>query len=393
MNIMENLGQIALLSLLENSNRFDAGRRKRYPAVQSSRLGAYLDSRNLSDKEAFEHYMQAAQSVGAIKLVFGEKGKAENFIQRINLVDPQALAVFLGVQTMESVLEQAQALLGPHLLQYPVLNDVLAAWEKLNTVRSYKAIDAQDWVDAIRAIEYAEKNRAPDGISAPVKELSARLFHDSKRITKLVAPIDVLLSGDITADARPKDEVWDAIGLFREELPVRMAGNCTVRRSRVTSVLDAPYSGFPAITILGLGGIPDMVMSIENQTTFHSEAKRRCDENVLLIYSAGQPNSPWHEMYARILADVPLGTPIYHWGDIDEGGFRIAAKLAQTARSAGHVLQAWKMDPKDVPRAKRRPANDTTIQKMSYFAKAAGWPDLAVSIEAERITVEQESQD
>jgi len=149
--------------------------------------------------------------------------------------------------------------------------------------------------------------------------------------------------------------------------------------------------GLPAANIKSLVSIPSMVLTIENPTTFHSEARRRCNEDVLLIYTAGMPNPPWRDMYARLLKSLPSTVPVYHWGDLDEGGFRIASVLASVAKESGHTLLAWRMHPEDVPVAHRRPASVSTTQKMVYFAKAAGWSSIADAIEESKFTVEQES--
>lgn len=111
-----------------------------------------------------------------------------------------------------------------------------------------------------------------------------------------------------------------------------LAGRVEVERERVTAQLDAPYAGFPTATVRRLASIPNSVMSIENLTTFHSEAKRRCNEPVLLLYTAGMPSPAWRAMYVRLLTALPADVSVYHWGDLDEGGFRIAAVLGLRER-------------------------------------------------------------
>lgn len=240
-------------------------------------------------------------------------------------------------------------------------------------------------------IDFARENTSLGAVSMPINEASGKLFRDTKRIKKLVAPIDVLLAGSVDAESRDHSEVWNEIGLFREEHPVRMAGHVIVERDRVTAFLDTPYSGFPAFSVKRVVSIPSLVMTIENQTTFHSEARRRCDENVLLIYTAGMPNPPWREMYARILKELPSCVPVFHWGDVDEGGFRIASVLAQEAHKAGHTIKPWSMHPDTVPEEHRRPASANTVNKMVHFAEAAGWSALGEAIAVAKFTVEQES--
>lgn len=388
---MEQFARSLLEKLLADAGKTAAGRRIRPPVLTRSNLTKYHSCRSLQAKEAFETFMQAASAVRAISIVIGDRGAEDGFIQRIELADSRSLANFLGKVPVEDMLANAKGLLVPFAERFPVLGEVLQRWEQLRPVRTFTAADAQDWVDAVRVIEFARENLALGVVSVPINEASGKLFKDTKRIKKLAAPIDVLLAGDVNAENRPPSEVWEEIGLFREEHPVRMAGKVIIERERLTDYLDSPYVGLPASTIKRLASKPLIVMTIENQTTFHCEARRRCDEEVLLIYTAGMPNLPWRAMYARILKNLPTDVPVYHWGDIDEGGFRIASVLAQEAIRAGHVIKPWQMHPDNVPIEHRRPASANTVNKMVHFAEAAGWTSLGKAIAAAKFTVEQES--
>ena len=184
--------------------------------------------------------------------------------------------------------------------------------------------------------------------------------------------------------------MWQEIGLHREEQPALCAGHVEVMRQRVSALLDAPYSGFPPATVLGVASRPERVISIENLTTFHTEAKRLCDEPVLLLYTAGMPSPAWRAMYGRLLASVPAEVPLFHWGDFDEGGFRIAAVLAEDARKAGRQLQPWRMHPDDIHEEMRVEASDRTVERMQQFARRAGWEDAAAAIGEARFYTEQE---
>jgi hypothetical protein len=218
----------------------------------------------------------------------------------------------------------------------------------MKTVRGYRADDVAAWQDAVRVALYAraELERNPEGM--PVRVASARLFHDSKRIESLTGALDVLLAGSVQSEVRDPIDLWSELNLFREEQPVRMAGRIPIERTRVTALLDAPYGAFSAAAIVGLvpDTLPKRVLSIENLTTFHLEAKRRCEEPVLLLYTAGTPSPPWRAMYGRLLERLPRTTPLQHWGDLDEGGFRIAAQIATealrqaTSCSPGRCIQA-----------------------------------------------------
>src|SRR5690606_18825995 len=148
------------------------------------------------------------------------------------------------------------------------------------------------------------------------------------------------------------------------------AGHVQLIRGRVAALLDAPFTGLPASTILAVSSPVEAVLTIENLTTFHSEAKHGSNKPILLIYTAGMPSPAWKAMYKRLLSRVPSTTSVYHWGDVDEGGFRIAASLAADAASCGHHLRPKSMNPEDVPEDMRRPASERTLQRMRHFAEA-----------------------
>lgn len=297
-----------LEKLLRDGDKADAGVRSRAAALTQTNLAAYRSERLLQAKESFETTMQAARAQGAVRLTWDDPQEGNGFIKRVDLVDPRALAGFLGHTPLADVLAGAAAHFAPHLERFPVLDDVLQRWAQLRTVRTLTPASVPDWLDAVKIINSA-REMTPDAISVPIREASYRIFKDSKRIEKLVGPVDVLLCGSVEAVPREATTVWDELGLFREQHPVLLAGNVIVRRERVTAYLDTPYSGLPATTVLGLGSVPHQIMTIENLTTFHSEARRRCVEDVLLLYTAGMPSPALRTMYGRILRDVPEGTP------------------------------------------------------------------------------------
>lgn len=387
---MDTLARSALEKLLSYGEAKEAGIRILAAALTSSRLAEYRKFRSLQSKLSFEATMRDARAQGAISLSWDDAFSEEGFISRADLCDLRKLAEFLGKVPVQDHLLAAHELLSPLIIRFPVLDDVISRWAKLRKVRGLGPEDLQEWVDAARVIDYARANLDRETNDLPIREASARLFNDSKRIEKLLAPVDVLLSGDLEAEARQATDVWQELGLFREEHPVRMAGNVMVRRERVTAYLDTPYSGLSASSVIGLASMPQLLMTIENQTTFHSEARRRCEENVLLIYTAGMPTPAWRAMYVRLLEDLPVDVPVYHWGDIDEGGFRISATLASDAKNAGHVLKPWLMHPDDVPLERRTVAKPGTLLRIKHFAAAAGWGELGDSVAEAGFTVEQE---
>lgn len=381
-----------LRQLLTASERAHAGVRARAAVLTAHDLRAYRQTKSLKEKEEFEAVMKACRAHRAVDLVWdqGDGSASDSFIKRVCALDVQALASFVGRTPHSTLMAAARTSLTEHIETYPVLEQVLTQWERLKLVRRTGPADTADWVDAIRILKLAMDMQAEASIQLPIREASYRIFRDSKRIEKLAGPVDVLLLGDIDTVPRPANDVWQELGLFREEQPLRIAGNVVLQRARVTAALDAPYAAFPATAVLGIQTPPKYVLSIENLTTFHSEARRLCDEPVLLLYTNGMPSPTWREAYRRLVHSTPPGTPIRHWGDVDEGGFRIAALLALDLRSIDRMLLPWRMHPNDIAESLRRPASEALASRMARQARQAGWDDLARQLQLAKMTVEQE---
>ena len=379
-----------LSKLLDAGNKHAAGARARAPALTATHLKPYSQLRSWQHKQECDETFLAARDCGAITLQRDKLNPKDGLIERIAMVDVHALALFLGRRTYADELAQTVTQLAPLQAGFPVIQEVIGRWTSMARVRGLGPQDAGAWADAAKTIE-ACAARSQDAISAPVREFSARLFQDSKRIEAITAQLDVLLSGSVEESPRAATQVWQELGLFREEHPVLLAGQVNIARDRSTGLIDAPYMGLPAATIQKVASKAAEVITIENKTTFHSEAKRRQNDQVLLIYTAGMPSPSWRAMYVRLLESLPAGTPIRHWGDVDEGGFRIASTIAASARAAGFALQPYCMSPEDVPLEMRVKASPRTVDRIHHFACAAGWPELGRSMREAGFVAEQEA--
>lgn len=381
-----------LAKLLDAGNKHAAGARARAPALTATHLKPYRELRSWQHKQECDETFLAARDAGAVTLQRDKLNPKDGLFERIDLVDVQALAQFLGRITYADQLAQTVAQLELLKADFPVIQDVIGRWRGMAKVRGLGPQDAGAWIDAAKTIQ-ACAARSQDSIAAPVREFSARLFLDSKRIEALTLQLDILLSGSVEESPRAATQVWQELGLFREEHPVLLAGHIHIVRDRSTGLIDAPYMGLPAATIQGVSSTVIEVITIENKTTFHSEAKRRQDDKVLLIYTAGMPSPAWRAMYGRLLGSLPPATPINHWGDVDEGGFRIASTIAAVARAAGFALQPYRMSPKDVPLEMRVRASARTLERIQHFAFAAGWSELGQEMREAEFVAEQEALD
>lgn len=386
---MDPLARKVLERLLKSSDKYEAGVAVRRPALTSSSLAEYRGLRSLKSKEDFEAVMAYGEAEGAIG-VQRPRLDPQGLIERVELLDVTKLARILGEMPYATKVEAARQTLAARFLDYPVLLDVLSCWEKIKKIRGTGPEDAVNWASACGVIDYCRAQVVLGATETSVRDASARLFKDSKRIEFLVSRLDVLLAANVEDHARPEAEVLQELGLYREQQPARLAGNVIVRRERGAFPLDRPYCALSPLTVLGVESMPSQVLTIENLTTFHVWARQNCDSDVLCVYTAGMPSPAWRAMYGRLLSGLPARTPVLHWGDVDEGGFRIAAFLSRCATEAGHALLPWKMRPVDVPESLRRAASARTVEQMAKYACEAGWDDIAHELTEAKVVAEQE---
>ena len=385
----EELAHQALRRLLRAADKYAAGTTTRRAALSGKALADYHQLPRLQDKETYDAVMAHAQAEGAITLQ-RPRHEPQSFISRIELADADKLAAILGQETRAAQIRHATETLAACLADYPVLHDVLAAWAKLKNVRQTTPEHAARWQQACQTVSWCRAQEQRGITEMALRDASAQLFQDSKRIEKLLPCLDVLLTGNLTGEARADTEILQELGLYREPQPVRLAGNVLLRRERGNFPPDAPYSALPPSAICGLAAQPAQILTIENLTTFHGWARQHGDSNTLCLYSAGMPSPAWRALYGRLLAGLPPDVPVYHWGDIDEGGFRIAALLSRCAAACGHTLRPWKMRPAEIPATQHRPASAHTLAQMVKYARDAGWDELAREVETAGIVAEQE---
>lgn len=357
----------------------------------------YVSLRTLAEREHFHAQIAIAERAGAIKVERDRHRGDGDRLLRLTVIDLDVLADQLGVPLLDARVREASGVLSSWLTDFPVLNEVLAAWRADRKVRGHGPEAALDLVDAALAVRARLADEAHERI---LRRESARLFagraQASKRLEQLTPWLDLLSSGQLVADGPlEKEYVWASLGLRREPQPLLVAGTGTLLLDgNVELQLATTFLGVPLDAVRGVRTDAACVLSVENLASFHDAARAADAERVLLVYTGGMPSPAWRRAYSRLLHSVSPHLPVWHWGDIDEGGFRIAAVLADTVTTSGHRLQPWQMSPADVLPI---PGHDASVpapdvlQAMCRWAERAGWAGVAEALRAQPVHVEQEA--
>lgn len=375
-----------LLRRAESARRRGADERVSQPMATA---GAYASLRTLEALDGFHAEIALAERAGAIRVTRDWKGGDGSRLLRLQVADLQRLARHLGVRLLDERCAEAAARLESWLPRFPVIADVLEAWRQGRRVRGGDAAAAPALADAAKLVAARLEDAGHERI---VRRESARLFGDSKRIEALSPWLEILVAGELAASGRAVEETWAEIGLRREPQPLLLAGSGTIALDGGRVPLVRPFIGVPMESVRSVDSAASWVLTVENLASFHDAARDADAASGLLLYTGGMPSPAWRAAYARILAALPPRVPVYHWGDIDEGGFRIAAVLARTAADAGRALRPWLMSPaalEEVPRPAAVP-QAPVLGAMCRWAGRAGWPDVAAALAARPLQLEQE---
>ncbi|WP_339208566.1 Wadjet anti-phage system protein JetD domain-containing protein [Stenotrophomonas sp. FSL W7-1447] len=352
-----------------------------------SELDAYW-ALSLKDRDAFHERMRKAEREGAIHVVWSKQGGEDRTADLISVKNVPALAAFLGTTTRTDVLSTASTSLAPWATN-PRVRQILERWRSGKKIRKLGPASANVFVDALTVLDALARLPGEDQV---VRRLSVKLFGDSKRIEKLLRPLDVLTNESLAAPARTPQELFNQPGLVKEPQPFLVAGAGTLRldQNQLAPVL-RPFLGVASKAIEGYSGTPAWVLSIENLTTFHLCSQLPQAPQGLIVYTGGMPSPAWATAYAKLLAEVSSATPVLHWGDIDAGGFRIAARIREVVPTSLPFLP-WLMDPLGLPAGvETHRADPATLGAMTRHADRAGWSELAETLRP--ICVEQEALD
>jgi hypothetical protein len=343
----------------------------------------------LDDRVLLHERMRAAETAGAVRLEWSKLGGDERPLDGVVLVSLRHLAAHLGRPTVADRVDTAERVLAPWAASELPIPTLLATWRALRTVRGMGPDAAPDFADAARLVCHLRGQPAEDRV---LRQVSVELFAHSKRIEALQRHVDVLTAEDVQAPARHAEEVFARIGLRKEPQPFLVSGHGKILLPGEACRIVRPYVGVSPSAVIGYAGAPAWILTIENLTTFHVAAMAlgaRTDG--LILYTGGMPSPAWCRAYARIRAALPPRATAYHWGDIDEGGFRIALVIQQ-ADPATAGLHPWLMDPIACG-GRRVEVSPAACAAMSRNALRLGWNAVANGIRAAgtRAGCEQES--
>lgn len=381
-----------LLRLTENAIGNNSNRTLSLRFSEKS-FPSYFSLHTHAEKLACNATLILAEQQGAIEIEWDRRAGDRSHVDRILLKECDVLGKFIGVTPRWEIASRAREALSCSMDAYPILKDVVGQWERGLSPRGTAPRQHQDWIDAIKVVEYCRNNDKED---IPVRRLSAQMLQDSKRIESLHSVIDAIWQDNLSAPYRQQEEVFSEIGLVKFPPTFLISGNAMVSYGGAVTQVLAPYTGFSPSVIDGfqIDQVSIGVLTVENLTTFHELATRhREPPNLLVIYTGGMPSRSWVAVYRKLLASLHRGAGIWHWGDIDGGGFRIADRIASICCEENRHLKLHMMgsDTPDNPDAIRHEMSNSEVNQIVKICEKHDWAAEIEWVTRNRLAVEQES--
>lgn len=299
---------------------------------------------NSDDREDLYAHLGAARTAGAIDVEWGKLDNRHN-IERIALKSADALYAFLERTTPTTAAERGNFILRGALADLPpalvaVLDEVVAAWAvRRNVLRDLGPEDAESAIPLFKAAA-ALMGRNLEGLD--IRTFSRRVTGNSKLVESNIGRIaDILRRVETLPDYLDASEVLAHHGVVRFPQACLLAGPIAFNGVALPA---APYIGIAPEMVCGLSvtAEPEWLLTVENLSSFNRQVREAAGGGVV-IYTGGFPSEAAVEAILK-LASV-TACPIYHWGDIDVGGIKIAYRIERALAAIERPLLLHMMTP------------------------------------------------
>lgn len=223
-----------------------------------------------------------------------------------------------------------------------------------------------------------------------IRELSVKLFNDSKKLESIENTVRSLLYK--YGDYDDKDTVFEEHGVIKTPTYVMVKGEGILNFASQSIDLSKMQGdiAFSTQTLKSLSSVElknASVITIENLTNFHKYQAN----NELVIYLGGFHNSVKRD-FIKLVAKCNPASAFKHFGDIDAGGFYI---LRHLRKKTGINFAPFNMDCKTLEKFKNHwiPLTPNDKKRLSLLKESS--PDFSATIDfmlKNNCKLEQESE-
>lgn len=274
--------------------------------------------------------------------------------------------------------------------------DNILSMNKLTGIWNKDRIFLKDFLASLKNLDKLNGN------AVSMRAFSIKTYGDSKKfereIKQHIVPVIKKFEPDLLDDEEISDRaVLAQVGIIMMPEVFEFCGNVKVHFTNGT-VDFSPISKGACISSESISDIisidiseTDRIIFIENKTNYTEYCLNNQTERELVVYHGGFYSPQRGEFFRKLCVGTDI--PVYFWGDIDYGGFKMFVRLKNNIIP---TLQPLNMDIHSYNRYKSSglKKNDDYIAKLKALAENSDYMlfnDVISAIADEKITVEQES--
>lgn len=245
--------------------------------------------------------------------------------------------------------------------------------------------DFTEYMDILVAVKSILENQS----EIYIRELSVKLFNNSKRLEEIESSVRSLLYKYGEYDN--KDTVLEEHNIIKTPSYVMVKGKCIlhcgqeINLSKIEGDIGLSTQTLKSLSFVELNGAD--VITIENLTNFHKYQSK--DE--LVIYLGGFHNSVKRD-FIKLVSKCNPNTKFKHFGDIDAGGFYI---LEHLINKTGIDFKPYNMDINVLEKYKKYwlPLTENDKSRLKIFlSKNTDYSEVIEFMLCNNCKLEQESE-
>lgn len=295
-------------------------------------------------EDQFRRRLAAAERAGAIQIIRG-KGETAHLILKVELHEAGALYAHLDRQPVADRISAAAQAFDRFIEGLPPWQQAQAAGEARRFLDAWRngqlrlrySLEAPDGChNFIRA--FAAMASRKEGDERDLRTFSRQECGDSKLMERFLPDLRHAArdAGLLTIEV-DDSEADRLLGLEKFPHLITLAG--PIRELGTAAGRRLPGALHPEL-IDELDPIEiDHLVTIENLSSFNRYVREAMGERDVVIYTGGWPGRGERRLISKL---APFARSVYHWGDIDMAGARIADAVW---RAAGRSIELHMMAP------------------------------------------------
>ena len=307
--------------------------------ITPARYPIYHESSFKERMQSHEELNHIENSVRGLKLIYSRRALDDvKLLQRIEVNDTRDLLCYLKEPVISECIAASLEKLKEASIRLPdwlsnMYVEVEQAWLQKKRFANCAAGDADRLLQSLRVVEWLTKKDST-ALDVDLRTLSSQLFNDSKILEGLTSVLVKLLEPaspkELLCDSPEKILAYWGISKFPPSFKIKGCLKIKTALGEVDISAAWPYVEFPPDGVLGfdIEAAPPYLLFIENKTTYQRYTREVGDVGWVL-FTNGFPSRHWQALFKELCRFIPADVPIYHWGDIDVGGYRILVFLAK----------------------------------------------------------------